>query len=74
VRCAWNKASIQKHNSQTGHVIYICDAEDVVGDNWDLPNMEQKAIITGMSTWDTKWLSFRVELTIGMLVIRAAYG
>jgi len=73
VRAAWNRAALRKHCAKTGNILYIVDAEDTVGDNRLLLNMEQKVIVAGMKpenskagTTSTNSLRHRVELAIGM--------
>ena len=74
VRAAWNRAALRKHCGQTGNLLYICDAEDTVGDGHAPLNMEQKVIVASMKLGDskkskgTKKLRHRIEIAIGMWV------
>ena len=71
VRATWNRAAVRKHCAQTGNLLYICDADDTVGDSRVPLNMEQKVIVASMKPGDTKKnkgtkkLSHRIEIAIG---------
>jgi hypothetical protein len=66
VRNMWNRAALQKHCRQTGNNLYICDVEDSIGNDTTPVDMEQNTIIAGMKVKDTKNLTNRIELAIGM--------
>jgi hypothetical protein len=66
VRAAWNRASVRRHCTATGELLYIFDAEDTVGNERVPTNMEQKTILASMKTDDTAKLPYRVEVAIGM--------
>jgi hypothetical protein len=74
VRAAWNRAALRKHCAQTGNLLYICDAEDTLGDSHAPLNMEQKVIVASMKLGDsknskgTKKLRHRIEIAIGTRV------
>jgi hypothetical protein len=76
VRAGWNRAMLRKHCSQTGNLLYIVEAEDVVGDSRQPLNMEQKLIVAGMPSEDrrpgentTKRLRHRLEIAKGMKIM-----
>lgn len=69
VRSRWNRASLKKHLSRAADVLYICDAEDTVGDERTPTNFEQKTTIAGMKLDQTKRLSHRVMFSLGMEVM-----
>lgn len=69
VKTAWNRASLRKHSAKTGNYLYVVDAEDTVGNEREPANMEQKVTIAGMKIDDTKRLTNRIEVCIGMLVM-----
>jgi hypothetical protein len=75
VHTAWNQATICKHSTQTGNIIYMSEAEDSVGNSGSPLNMEQEVIVAHMKTTDakgvegTKKLHHHVKITIGMSVM-----
>jgi len=73
--CAtWNRVALRKHRTQMGNLLYICDAEDTLGDSHAPLNMEQKVIVASMKLGDsknskgTKKLRHRIEIAIGTRV------
>jgi hypothetical protein len=69
VRTVWNRLSLRKHCRKTGHILYICDAEDTTGNDRQLMNIHQKVIIAGMTLEQTKKVTQRIEFAIGMQVM-----
>jgi hypothetical protein len=69
VKTAWNRASLRKHSAKTGNYLYVVDAEDTVGNKREPANMEQKVTIASMKLDDTKRLTNRIEICVGMLVM-----
>jgi hypothetical protein len=69
VRAAWNRQSLRKHCAKTGNILYICDAEDTIGNDRRPTNFEQKVIIAGMSLDQTRKIGQRIEFAIGMQVM-----
>ena len=65
------QVAVHKHCTQTGNLLYICNADDIVGGLRVELNMEQKAIVVSMKLADnkktkgTKKLGYRIEIAIG---------
>jgi hypothetical protein len=69
VRTQWNTASLQKHAFQTGHRVYISQAEDVQVETAEPITNLQKIILLGMTVKQTAKTAERVEIAIGMKVM-----
>ena len=66
MRSMWNSAALTKHCQKTGEILYVCDAEDMVGKDHLRPDMEQRTTITKIPLENLKGLDHRIELAIGM--------
>jgi hypothetical protein len=66
MKALWNSAALTKHCQETGQILYICDAEDTVGEEHRRPNMEERTTIAKIPLEDLDGLPHRIELAIGM--------
>jgi hypothetical protein len=70
VWAAWNRLSLQCHCSETGNLLYICNAEDATLTEHTLTNMKQKVRVARMTIAETKKLPYQIQLAIvGMQVM-----
>ena len=49
VHNVWNQLLLHKHCKKTGNTLYVCDAEDTIGNNRQPTNFEQKVAIVGLT-------------------------
>ena len=66
MRASWNSAALTKHCQETGQILYICDAEDTVGEDHHRPDMEQRMTLAKIPLEDLDGLPHRIELAVGM--------
>ena len=69
VRANWNKLALRKHCQESKNVLYVCDAEDTVGNERKPTTVDQKVIIAGMKPERTGKIAQRIEFAIGMQVM-----
>jgi len=66
VRTAWNKAALHRHCMKTGHIRYVCTAEDTKGRDRDELTLTERVETARLSTDKTGRLPGQTEIAIGM--------
>jgi PIF1-like helicase len=69
VQANWNKLALRKHCQESNNVLYVCDTEDMVGNERKPTTVDQKVIIAGMKLERTGKIAQRIEFAIGMQVM-----
>ncbi|KAJ6497949.1 hypothetical protein C8R47DRAFT_920566, partial [Mycena vitilis] len=65
-RMAWNVEMLAKHCATSGNRLYICQAEDVKGEQEVALTLDERIRVAGMKTRQTDKLAERTEVAIGM--------
>ena len=67
MRRKWNAAALQQYCRKSQNVLYICQAEDVVGKERRQPTLEEMTIVASLDPEDDlRRLHTRIEVAIGM--------
>ena len=69
VREAWNAACLKRHCKATGNIRYVVSSEDYVNGTSEELSNDVRHCVAGMKEQDTRKLSDRIEIAIGMRAI-----